>query len=286
MVLVACGILALAVLWQLLRDREPSYQGRTLSEWVEQAGPAYLWNDSDEQVKAVRAIGTNAIPTILDWISYEPSPLRKKMAELAETLPFGIRPDSISFAEERADRAVTVFHILGPRAQAAIPELTRLALTAPDQRRAVRCIIALTHLGPEALPSALALVTNSPPHTRSYAILTLHAYGTNAAVAVPILVQYLSDKDNWIAEDAATTLGGFGSLRSVVIQSLTNAMRSLSTQARVRAVEIILQAKAPTSETVPALLPLLTDPEYTVRDATTNVLLEIAPELFTNAPPQ
>ena len=70
-ILLACGVLALGLLWQVLRDREPSYQGRTLSEWVEQVGPAYLWNDSDEEVKAVRAIGTNAIPTILKWIRYE-----------------------------------------------------------------------------------------------------------------------------------------------------------------------------------------------------------------------
>jgi hypothetical protein len=283
-ILFACGILALATLWQFGRDREPSYRGRTLSEWAELAGPASLWKDSDEEVQAVRAIGTNALPTILKWISYQPSPSRKKMAALMEHLPSGLTSDSVSFAEERAGCAVTVFHILGPQARVAIPELSRLALTAPDEIRASRCMIALTHLGPEALPSALALITNGPPHTRYWAMLTLYEFGTNAAAAVPVLVECLNNPDNYIAGAAADTLAGFGSLRSVVVRSLTNAMPSLSNSARVRTVEIILRIKAPASETVPALHRLLSDPKLEVRDEATSALLQIAPEVLSNTP--
>jgi hypothetical protein len=277
-------ILALALLWQFGRDREPSYQGRTLSDWVEMVGPSSRWKDSDEEVRAVRAIGTNCLPTILRWIRYQPSKLGKKMAAVMERLPVGAEPSSVSIAEERADCAVTVFHILGPRAHAAIPELSRLALTAPDEIRASRCMNALTHLGPEALPAALALVTNGPSHTRYWAMLTLYDFGTNAAAAVSILVQCLDDSDRYIANGAEDTLAGFGSLRTLVVQSLTDAMPSLSASARVRAVKIIVRSKAPASDAMPALQRLLIDPKFEVRNEATNALLKIAPEAITKPP--
>jgi len=216
-ILLACGLLALGLLWQVLRDREPSYQGRTLSDWVKQVGPAHLWNDSDEEVKAIsaistnaiqrmgspfttavmaiRAIGTNAIPTILDWISYEPSPLRKQMAALAVLLPASLRLDSLSLADERANNAIAVFRILGPEARPAIPELSRLMLTSSQPARARRCFGALIHLGPEAMPSVLTLLTNRWPELRVATIYRLTAFGTNAQAATGALRPLLIDPD-------------------------------------------------------------------------------------------
>lgn len=224
-------MLALAVLWQLVREREPSYQGCTLSQWVDQLQQR-TYNDAEAQ-GAIRAIGTNAIPTSLKWISYEASPLRNEIAMLIGHVSPGLSRRIIVSTQQRADRAVTVFSILRSHANTAIPELTRLALIASDRTRACRCIDALRRIGPEALPSVLMLATNSSPDTAYYAIVTLPGFGTNAAAAMPMLIQCLDDKDKNIAAAAEDTLSRLD--RSAVLPFLTNALHSLSAQVRAHA---------------------------------------------------
>jgi hypothetical protein len=281
LILLACGILALAVLWQLLRDREPSYQGRTLSEWIDQTRQDGVENEIEEARIAIRAIGTNAIPTILKWISYEPSASRDRIAALVERLSPKLATRFIVHTERRASRAQDVFYILGPELRSAIPELTQFARTSSNENRAGRCTIALVCTGPEALPSVLTLVTNSSPNRRRWVLYRLVNF-QNTEVGVPLLIQYLDDNDPWIAEMAMQILGGFD--QSVVFPSLTNALHSPSAQTRMHAVKCMLLIGPPASEAVPVLLPMLADPEHEVRLWTTNILVRLAPEVLTNAP--
>jgi len=73
---------------------------------------------------------------------------------------------------------------------------------------------------------------------------------------------------------------------SIAFQALTNALQSRSALVRERAVYCLLRVQAPVSEAAPALLPMLTDPDYEVRAIATNVLLDIAPEVLTNVSPK
>lgn len=282
-ILLACGILALVLLWQVLRDREPSYQDRTLSQWFDKLPDSALYSDSDAAVIAITRIGTNALPTVLKWIGYEPTPIQGRIVTLAEEYfpPRISRPFTAN--ERRARNADTFFLLLGEKARPAIPELTRLALTSSDYGRADRCIIALSHLGPEALPSVIEMLTNGPPHTRWAAISLVSAF-ENAEAAVPILIELLADGSSLIADQAGQTLGRLD--RSAVIPSLSNAMQSASAQTRLRAVRCVLFVEPSVSEAVPALRPMLTDPDFGVRQMTTNALLQIAPGVLTNAPTQ
>src|SRR5258708_6330438 len=82
-ILPACGILAVGLVWALLapREREPSYRGRTVSQLLKDIdqGRWGAWDDAP-----IRAIGTHAIPACLTWISFEDSPLRDRIAKLVE----------------------------------------------------------------------------------------------------------------------------------------------------------------------------------------------------------
>lgn len=281
-VVLAC-ILMLALVWAFLPEREPSYQGRKLSQWVDQMEQSG-WNSAEAQ-GAIRAIGTNAIPTSLKWISYQSSPSRKNIAALVGRLAPRLSRVILN-PEARAYHAMDVFLILGAEARAAIPELTRLAQTSADPERADRCIQVLTWLGPEALPSVLTLVTNNALHSRIAAIRGLQTFGTNAAAAVPMLIQSLDDEDCLVAMMALGALRHLDVDRSAKIVSLTNAMRSFSMRGRLRAVDCLLWLDSPPSEAVLVLLPMLNDPGSFVRGVVTNALLRIAPEVLTNAPPQ
>src|SRR5690349_17412541 len=71
--ILLAGVLGL-VIWRAARPREPVYEGRTLSRWLDHhvastaARPPYGtpgWKEAD---KALRTIGTNAIPTLLQML--------------------------------------------------------------------------------------------------------------------------------------------------------------------------------------------------------------------------
>ncbi|MGO8929484.1 MAG: hypothetical protein ACLQU3_21680, partial [Limisphaerales bacterium] len=91
-------ILAGVIAWQVLREREPVYQGRSLSNWLAGyeplpgvfvlggptvlvtgpgGGPPGYHFDSRKVDAAVRQIGTNAVPTLFRMLRAKDSALRR-----------------------------------------------------------------------------------------------------------------------------------------------------------------------------------------------------------------
>lgn len=159
LVLAALG----ALLWILLspRDREPVYQGKTLTYWLSDflPGPPHQTPEKVEQNKfAVRQIGTNAIPILLQWISTEDRPLKKKMVTwIARNSWFPFR------LESEADKnmlAVSGFSILGKsQAGSAVPALIEIVRTGGGVKTSADDnvtfpMLALAELDPEAATKA------------------------------------------------------------------------------------------------------------------------------------
>src|SRR6266404_3207967 len=63
-VVLSAALLALYA-FVFIKKGEPTYKGHSLSYWLD-ATP------SDESKSAVLAIGTNAIPYLLEWLTYNP----------------------------------------------------------------------------------------------------------------------------------------------------------------------------------------------------------------------
>jgi hypothetical protein len=91
-IFAAIGISLAVIIFFVVRSqqpREPNYQGRSLSSWLEDFS-----DDSDEGFNtnspasvAVRSMGTNTIPFLLEILSYAESTARKKLRKLAEKSP-------------------------------------------------------------------------------------------------------------------------------------------------------------------------------------------------------
>src|ERR1043166_359150 len=109
------------------REREPEYGGKRLSEWVQNLTYEPPYGEAHE---AVLHVGTNAIPYLLKWIQYEPAGWR---ASLYGTMNLVLNefvwhlPDKKNV---RAEGARHAFRSLGPKAKAAVPDLTRIMLTS------------------------------------------------------------------------------------------------------------------------------------------------------------
>ena len=307
-----CGFFFLCVLVAIAADQEPSYNGRLLSQWL---GDKVLGGRSAGHVPhedAIRAMGTNAIPPLLKWISYE-RPFSQEWSEVAPTVvPYAVERNRPLSPAERAVRSPYAFGCLGAVARPAIPELTRLARTSSDPERAERCTASLASIGPEAIPSLLSLATNGPPLTRYHAISWLERFATDPEVApvVPVLIHCLDDTNTYppIEGPVERVLLAIGP--AVVVPALTNALQSPSARTRRTAIMCVstFAEDAPARVPVPALRAAMRDPDEQVRRIATNTLRRmggwelvreqwvrrhgtntlngITPDFFTNAPPR
>lgn len=263
--------------------QEPVYKGRALSEWLGEMriGQLYFPDPSKE---GIIGLGTNALPKLLEWISYERLP--EKGLVWAERTNAPAKPTAIVklSADELADRSMYAFRYLGSVARPAIPELTRLARTSSDSARAYRCTEALASIGPEAIPSLLSLATNGPPMTRWYAIAALEYFDLArekaAEQAVPVLIMCLDDPKDEVGNKAANILSTID--LPIVVPALTNALQSPSARTRYWAARCLWWKGA--REAIPILHTALRDPNYEVRAAASEILRDWAPELVTNVP--
>jgi hypothetical protein len=139
--IVFIGILVLLVgctvglAFYFSRPKEPSYQGRTLSQWLKK----YDFNSRiregilteskmREPEQAVRAIGTNGIPTLLRMLTAKDPPGMWELETFLIKIGFGAR---LCHAAEKVPDACNGFIILGREAQPAVPALVHIVATQP-----------------------------------------------------------------------------------------------------------------------------------------------------------
>jgi|SRR5579859_8041840 len=146
--LVAVGVLVVC----LVQPAEPSYQGRKLSDWLADCtitvSNGVTIEKPDEiglaAVRAVKEIGTNAIPYLLCLLKSEDSTLKTNINKvLAKQTLIRFRFQTY---REKADMAMLGFHILHEAAAPVIPELTQIASSQETRHRiyALLCLQGVT----------------------------------------------------------------------------------------------------------------------------------------------
>jgi len=130
--LLVIGVVAGGLGWAIFRSREPAYGGRALSQWV--SGYSYEVDRGrftpGERERAIRAIGTNALPFLLQWLRYETPPWKSKLYGTVNPALRRVKPSwefSDRGAEVRADGAVFALIALCGVADGAVGELSKMA---------------------------------------------------------------------------------------------------------------------------------------------------------------
>ena len=274
------------------RDREPRYQGRPASEWLEALAlsgsqPSRVRDEiayADAQT-ALEHLGTNAIPLLLKWIAYEPklSNSKQSIASFINKSSFARRSTWIQrwlYPKDRQairiDSAVVGFAVLGPGAASAAPELARLATFSTNSVIGHRAVDALARIGPVALPALLSVITNRDAATRFYATRCVRNLGTNAVSAIPTLILCLTNPV--VAGAAFETLGHLKLEPELVIPSLMKMAGDHDPLLRSWAILTLGDFDQESRRAVPTLVAALADNEAAVRESATNALQSIAPE--------
>ena len=179
------------------QDSEPFHHGRRLSYWLLGMANGSL-SSNEEYVRgeeAVRAIGTNGIPTLL-WMMSDP----QKELNQAGLQAFVIAKTNLASAVPELVRiyenAVTVdsmrwiagaFQNLGESARAAAPALVR-ELNHPNREVRRETMCALLRIRGDAkvvIPALKAVLSDPRSDIKDYALLTLAQYGAEARSTLP-----------------------------------------------------------------------------------------------------
>jgi hypothetical protein len=169
-----CGVLAV-VFWP--EKPEPVYQGKKLSEWfghigiAPDAGPVV----SQELREAMMVVGTNAIPSYLEWLIYRNSLLKKAELYTAERVRslsnLGWYPENTQ--EQRRMWANIGFARLGGKIECAAPKLIRLATLSANVEDTKAALACLGYLGRPSLPYLQMLARNDNQVVRELACLQI-----------------------------------------------------------------------------------------------------------------
>lgn len=256
-VLIAAGIGSIPM---LLR-REPRYEGRSLTSWLQQCDETPLMETqrlADAQ-QAVRSMPVSRVlPKLLKLVEAKDDPA--SLWVIAASDKFHLKFLKWHSAEDFQQLGIAGFEAVGTNAASAVKELTGLLQDKKHAFTAVRCLVSLG--GPAEMPMCQAL-TNENPQVRQFAASQLawvfdstEAYINHltnslddpdagvrfAAVqgigsqtespdlAIPVLVRTLEKNDGSISSQAASALAGFGTNAINAFPALSNiAVRGTDT---------------------------------------------------------
>jgi hypothetical protein len=200
----SCALIAAAGVLLYSRDREPSYNGRSLAQWVKVISQAPGDREAQE---AIVCITTNSFPVLLRWAFADTTPFRlihklpPSVSQNAHLRPLLYRDADI----RRAAFAIRAFEIAGTNAACAVP-LLAAKITDGNPEVTIQAICMLPLFGATAVPVIRRAMTSRHPYVRSVAIGSFRRFGTNAAEAIPDVVKALSDYNINVRQNATNLL--------------------------------------------------------------------------------
>lgn len=293
LLLSACGVVAVvAVCFFCLRDDEPSYNGRTLSEWLRISSGYVSAQQRRTAQDAVLQIGTNAIPSLMQWCS-EASIIRgEQIQKISNRLPrfiAGTKPVR-SFVYEKTAKAAWAnygFAILGTNALQCLPELEQRFRATTNSVVIGVLVDVMQHLGKDAFDFFVDFARTSTDELQTR--LAAHAIGTMAELmrtngadsAVPVLLQIAQNRNDEARVRAITALGQLRLQPEIVVPFITRQVSI--TNGRFFAIWTLQAFGEQARSAIPTLKLALNDSDATVRFGATNALKSIAPQVLTNA---
>ncbi len=216
-----------------LQPRQPVYQGRTLSSWLDdldyEVDAPKVWKASD----AIKKIGSPALPQIIKLLKAEDSMYSRLGVELLTLAR--VKQSRFVPAWRHHWKATLAFRALGPRASPAVPELVAML---PDTEQKMETLEALGLIGPaaeEAVPAIIQCLKDGSGSVRCAAAEALGRIAGHPELAVPALIKALEHPQPNTRWHAADALGAFGESAKSSVPALENILNDPSAEARTNA---------------------------------------------------
>lgn len=269
-------VLITGAAWLLVRSpREPSYQGKSLTQWLNEYNRAGSMDKTGPISDAIRAMGTNSLPFLLAYINHPDSKLKFKLQKLLRKQHL-IKP-SILGSDYRSV-SILALSALGTNAAPLFPDLLKLA---DDPQIHWWGAMSLLAIGPSSIPTLEKVCESTNVQVRTDAVLMMAMLKTMGAPWF-----------SWGWNKGADGQLEFGLGYAVgdnAVQEMINMMRDSPNPAvrRASADALALYTYGPytsvAKSAIPPLTKALTDPDPAIRQSAANTLKKIDPDAAAKA---
>ncbi|MBI3413988.1 MAG: HEAT repeat domain-containing protein [Verrucomicrobia bacterium] len=249
------------------RIREPAYQGKRLSAWLMDldrsgAGAENFTAEKEARAEeAIRQMGAECIPVLLDLLRSHNSRLMLKLIEFGQEHEFAeklVAKFKFSDATAKAELAKDAFMVLGEKAKPAIPELMKMLnrLVSSDwDEVAHRAGGVLGNLGKEATLPVVEMLNDTDVRVRRIAANQLRHHQTEDSpeLAVPALLKALHDSDITVRVNAAKALGNFSPQSAEAVPALLSILDGDELEVRLSCIRGLALTGAYARRFIPAL---------------------------------
>jgi hypothetical protein len=239
LLLLVCSALLFA--WRSAPP-EPVWHGRTLTAWTDDLAVGSSVQIREEAEKALRGVGTKAIPHLLRMLRTRDTLPRRGLLWLnrrQNVFKFRVRP-----AREQHVRAWMAFQALGEKAEPALPQLRQMLLSEPRTDFLSESIAVIS---PKSVPILMEAVPRAPTELQFGLITAARRWPSQEDLVMPVVLRSLTSTNLGMRMYAAAVLGGFMSNRVKVVSALMSALND--PEPAIRAVALnsltLLGANAP-----------------------------------------
>jgi hypothetical protein len=246
------------------RRTEPAYQGIRLTEWL--ARSIQGQSDADSRV---RAIGTNAVPTLLKLLGAESSRKERLWFKILNTTR--LQPYFRSYTSvDRRVMGVHGFSVLGTNVAFAVPRIVALAAKPSTADTAT---LALAKLGDAGVAHLIGLTSNVSPQVRRNALEALGLFDTwSPAIIDAVTNRVASDPTPSVRWTAARLLNRPGIDDQAMIAALAGGLKDENYFVRLTCVNSLAYFRHEKARD--ALRAATADPELSIREAAKSKLAE------------
>ena len=241
-------------------EQEPVHEGRTVSSWLQDLAIGRFPDMQKHRaaVEAIRAIGADAVPVLVDRLRVTPDPL-----------------DSTQDIH-----TLSAFRALGPKAKPAIPDLVALLAPAYDAARTSRsepiaevqhrkstyAALALREIGQDSVIPLTQALASDNTKVRFGAAMASQYFLRHAKEVVPALIRTLEDTDSDVRWIAARSIGDLGAMPELSVPALMKRAREdKATNVRWYAISALVKLGPIARESIPYLELLQGYSEYANR---------------------
>ncbi len=291
LVLALLGVLAVVI----FSGSEPQYGGKPLSYWLRCCSdrtwfsmqiqmtrqmtnssgsmnfalPDFSGPDSSTADAALSHLGTKSIPTLLRLLRAKNTPLKLKVAAIAEKLPLIHYSYWDATLRNRAGRHG--FEVLGADASNAVPELIQILERRISDDSETATALSLGMIGPPAraaVPALLRRLAASNTPVREAIMAALTGIHTDSELVLPALIQVLDDPDETTPSRVFAAVAAFGAEATPAVPALLGRINSTNENVRSCVVLSLRRIHPPLETVLPPLLRTLNDPDARIcRDA-------------------
>lgn len=262
---------------------EPVYRGRKLSLWLKDYYGPSMGGGRFTAADAVERIGTNALPSLVRWIQYQPPPWHAGALRVLSRVPgTWWLSQRLEEPEVLAMCGIYGFKILGPTARPALGDLARLARKPGQSSPRQLAMQALGYLGKDGLPVLIDVLERADVRGQTLAAETLigtSERGVGITQALPGLLLFdrsLRKRERTANFDWGPYVSGFERHPDFLVPALTNCLCHSNPLVRVEAAQYLGHLGDKSVAAEPALSAAFNDPDEAVRQAATNAVKQIA----------